>query len=127
MGSMLTKKHARHVASVVAGAIVYGAAPVTEFKAAAKGAVTPADASHRKDDADARNDEGRHAEHSVAPVRAVGVAGATAATPGLYPAGIPSTEAFGASYVTLGPSTLRGRIEMRLRESWQFILRLLSR
>lgn len=115
------------MAGVVAGAVVYGSAPAMELKEAAKEAVTPTDASHRKDATIACNDEGHHEEHPVAPVRAVGVEGAAAPRQGGYLAGPPSTEDFGAFVGTPSPATFRGYIEMVRRETWRFIRRLLSR
>ena len=53
------------MASVVAGGLVYASAPVFESAKAATEALTPADASHRKDDADTRNDEGERGEFST--------------------------------------------------------------
>jgi hypothetical protein len=73
---MVSKKRLWRAASYAVGAFVYGAGPGAERAKAATEALPTTDASHRKDDADARNDEGHHAEHSVAS-RLTGAVGAT--------------------------------------------------
>jgi hypothetical protein len=75
---MWTKKHAGHVAGVAASVIVYGSAPIAERAKAAEETLTPADASHRKSDADTRHDEGERGEFPTDGMRILLTIGATA-------------------------------------------------